>query len=66
MDTKEVRIGQQTPTRSFVLPYENTEGANAIALYESTGRKAQEWQQLLIYDMLAMNDEDLWMHTKFG
>lgn len=62
----EARIGRQTPTRSYVLPYSQTDGGAAAELYAETGREAQEWQQLLIYDMLARNEDDLWTHTKFG
>ena len=62
----EVRKGRQTPTTSVVLPYEKTLGEEAIALYESAGKKAQEWQQLLTYDIMARTDDDLWMHSKFG
>lgn len=62
----EKRIGRQTPTQSFVLPYEKTYGQDAIDLYNATGREAQEWQQLLLCDMLAVNEDDLWTHTKFG
>ncbi len=60
------KIGNQTLAQSHVLPYEKTVGAEAIKAYEKTGRKAQEWQELLIYDMMAKNEEELWMHTKFG
>lgn len=62
----EVRKGRQTPTTSVVLPYEKTLGDEAVQLYESAGKKAQEWQQLLIYDIMARTDDDLWMHSKFG
>ncbi len=62
----EARIGRQTPTTSVVLPYEETLGEEAIKLYESTGRKAMEWQQLLIYDIMALNTDKLWTHSKFG
>ena len=62
----EKRYGRQTPTQSFILPYEKTSGKEAIDLYESTGRKAQEWQILLTYDILSQNDDGLWVHTKFG
>lgn len=62
----EKRIGRQTPTQSVVLPYKETKGQDAIDLYEATGRIAQEWQQLLLYDILAINDDRLWTHTKFG
>lgn len=60
------RLGRQTPTKSVVLPYENTYGKEAIDIYEKTGRQAQDWHKLLIYDMLSYNDEGLWVHTKFG
>lgn len=60
------RIGRQTPTKSLILPYTETKGPDAVEIYEKTGRVAQEWQQLLLYDMLAVNDDGLWTHTKFG
>lgn len=60
------RRGRQTPTKSVVLPYTETRGQEAIDLYNSTGRTAQEWQELLIYDILAVNDDGLWVHTKYG
>lgn len=62
----EARIGRQTPTTSVVLPYEETLGEEAIKLYESTGRKAMEWQKLLTYDIMALNPDKLWTHSKFG
>jgi phage terminase large subunit-like protein len=62
----ELRRGRQTPTQSVVLPYSQTRGKEAVDLYNSTGRTAQEWQELLLYDILAYNDEGLWVHTKFG
>ena len=65
-ETKEVRKGRQTPTISVTLPYSETKGREAIELYNSTTRTAQEWQELLVYDILAVNDEGLWVHTKAG
>lgn len=62
----EARTGRQTPTTSVVLPYEETYGEEAVKLYESTGRKALEWQKLLIYDIMARAKENLWTHSKFG
>ena len=62
----ELRKGRQTPTQSVVLPYYETRGQEAIDLYNSSGRTAQEWQELLMSDMLAMNEEGLWVHTKYG
>lgn len=62
----EVRKGRQTPTQSIVLPYRETKGEEAVALYNSTGRSAQEWQQLLLADILSVNEDGLWIHTRFG
>lgn len=62
----ETRKGRQTPTKSIVLPYTETRGKEAIDLYNSSGRAAQEWQELLTYDMLAVNQDGQWVHTKFG
>ncbi|MEG2652722.1 MAG: terminase [Ruthenibacterium sp.] len=60
------RKGRQTPTQSVTLPYEKTRGQEAIDLYNATGRTAQEWQELLVYDIMAENDDALWVHTKYG
>lgn len=60
------RYGRQTPTSSVVLPYTETLGERAIGLYEQTGRTPQPWQEALVYDIRAINEEGLFVHTKFG
>ncbi len=62
----ELRKGRQKPVQSVILPYMITYGRESIEIYNSTGRTAQEWQELLMYDILAVNEEGLWIHTKFG
>lgn len=62
----ETRRGCQTPTQFITLPYLDSRGQEAINYYNDTGRTAQEWQELLIYDILAVNEDDLWVHTKYG
>ncbi len=62
----EIRKGRQKPTQSVVLPYNKTKGKEVIDIYNSSGRTAQEWQELLLYDILAVNKEGLWVHTKCG
>ena len=57
---------RQTPTQSLILPYFKTGGPEAIKLYEASEREAMEWQRLLTNDILAINDDGLWVHTKFG
>lgn len=63
---KEVRLGRQTPTTSYVLPYQDSLGARSIELYQQGGRSAMEWQELLIYDITAKDPDGLWTHSKFG
>ena len=64
MSTK--KLGRQTPTGSVVLPYTHSEGAQAVAMYNRSGRTAQEWQELMMEDIMAQNAEGLWVHMKFG
>lgn len=61
-----VQIGEQTPTRSKILPYDKSLGDSAIELYEKSGREAYDWQSFLTNAMLAKNDDGLWTHMKFG
>lgn len=60
------RIGSQTPTRSVVLPYTKSRGAEALELYSATGNEAYPWQAQQVYDILAVNDAGLWVHTQYG
>lgn len=46
--------------------YEKTKGAQAVKLYNLTGRKAQEWQELMLYDIMSVGEDGLWTHVKFG
>lgn len=66
METNETLVAKQNPTKSYILPYTHTDGKAAINLYNKTGQTAQEWQELLVYDMLAKNEDGLYTHTKFG
>lgn len=60
------RRGSQNPTKLIKRPYKKSRGEEAVELYNSTGRKAQRWQVLLLKHILAVNKKDLWVHTKFG
>ena len=61
-----MRIGNQHPTHSVVVPYTETRGPDAANLYKGTGREPQEWQELIVNDLLAVNEDGLWTHPKFG
>lgn len=60
------KYGSQTPTKSVVLDYKKTLGKEAIDLYKKTGRNPYPWQEKMINNLFAINDEDLWTHSKFG
>ena len=64
MDEK--RLGRQTPTVSVILPYTETLGAEVVEAYDRSTRKSIEWQQRLAYDIMAVNEEGLFVHMKFG
>lgn len=63
----EARIGNQEPTRSYILPYTQTKGPEAVKIYNRNNTKQiLEWQENLLYDIMAYDDEGLWVHQKFG
>ena len=61
-----MRIGNQHPTHSVVVPYTESRGPDAVSLYKDTGREPQEWQESIVNDLLAVNKDGLWAHPKFG
>lgn len=60
------RVGNQIPTQSVILPYTNSYGDEAVQLYNLSGNVCQEWQALMLNDIMATNKDGLWTHTKFG
>lgn len=60
------RYGRQTPTSSRVLPYTKSLGAEAAAIYNSSDRSSMPWQELMLEDIMAVSEEGLWVHMKFG
>lgn len=62
----DVRIGVQTPTKSLILPYDESKGDEAVDLYERSGRTAFDWQRFIINAILAKNSDGLWTHMNFG
>lgn len=63
---EEIRKGRQTPTVSRVLPYTESRGEEAVELYNKSGRTAQEWQEGMIEDIMAVLPDGLWVHMKFA
>ena len=64
--TRTYKTGRQTPTQAVVLPFTDSKSQSAIDLYETSGRNAQDWQKLLLTNIMAVNENGLWTHPRFG
>ena len=58
--------GSQKPTEKIALPYKKSLGGDAVKLYNTTGKEAQKWQSDLLKDLMAVNKNGQWVHTRFG
>lgn len=59
------RMGRQTPTFTNV-EYTETRGQEAIDLYAQTTQELVEWQQRQVNAIMAVDDDGLWKHMKYG
>lgn len=64
--TTKARIGNQNPTQSVILPFTNSIYQEAIDLYQKTKLTSYEWQLNLLKAIMAVDENGLWMHQKFG
>lgn len=64
--TTKARLGNQHPTQSVILPYDKSLYQEAIDYYQRTGRKCYEWQVNMLKAIMAVDDDGLWVHQKFG
>lgn len=62
----DIRLGRQTPTICIRLPYTESRGTEAVDLYNQSDRTAQDWQALMLEDIMAVNADGLWVHMKYG
>lgn len=60
MEENTKRHGRQTPGRSYVAPYSESRGEEAIRLYETSKYTLMPWQGQLIKDLLSVNSDGLW------
>lgn len=64
------RYGSQYPTACVYLSTDEdlkrSKGGKASALYSESGRDLLPWQNMLLEQMLAVNEEGLWVHADFG
>lgn len=61
-----VRLGNQNPTQSVIVPYEQSIYQEALNYYHRTKQTSYEWQQNILKDIMAIEDDGLWTHQKFG
>ena len=64
--TTKARLGNQFPTQSVILPYEKSLYQEAIDFYHKTKCKCYEWQLNMLKPIMAVEDDGLWVHQKFG
>lgn len=60
------KVGRQSPTVSVILPYTETRGQEAVDLYNVSDHDMLDWQTALMFDIMAVDDDGLWIHQKFG
>lgn len=65
---KKKRFGRVEPTMGYTLTQEDTKskGKEAVKIYNKTGRKCLEWQENILFHMMALSDDGLWLHSRFG
>jgi phage terminase large subunit-like protein len=64
--TTKARLGNQFPTQSVILPYDKTLYQEAVDFYHKTKCKCYEWQLNMLKAIMAVEDDGLWVHQKFG
>ena len=64
--TTKARLGNQFPTQSVILPYDKSLYQEAIDFYHKTKCKCYEWQLNMLKAIMAVEDDGLWAHQKFG
>lgn len=66
MAEKKKKLGNQNPTQSVILPFDKSLSDEAIEIYERTGLQSYPWQQNLLRSVMAIEEDGLWTHQKFG
>lgn len=66
MVVTKTKLGNQHPTQSVNLHYSISLAQEAIDYYQKTGLKCYPWQINLIFPIMAVDDEGIWIHQKYG
>lgn len=60
------KLGNQWPTQSVNLHFTKTLAHEAIAYYQKTGLNCYPWQGHVLMPIMAINEDKLWVHQKYG
>lgn len=60
------KIGRQTPTNSYIIPYKSTLGNESVELYNNIIRNTMKWQEIQMMDIMAVDKDGQWVHIKYG
>lgn len=66
MVVTKTKLGNQHPTQSVNLHYSISLAQEAIDYYQKTGLKCYPWQINLIFPIMSVDDEGIWIHQKYG
>ncbi|MGY4105124.1 DEAD/DEAH box helicase family protein [Ignavigranum ruoffiae] len=61
-----IKFGNQNPTVSFLIKFKKSNYQEAVDFYERTGLKVYDWQKNLLKPLMAIENDGLWTHQKFG
>lgn len=66
--TTKARLGNQHPTQSVILSNPDTETLyqEAVDIYHKTNHECYEWQLNMLKPIMAVDEDGLWIHQKFG
>lgn len=64
--TTKARLGNQHPTQSVILPYNESLYQEAIDIYHKTTNECYDWQLNMLKPIMAVDQDGLWIHQKFG
>ncbi|EGJ26752.1 terminase [Streptococcus phage Javan425] len=66
MVVTKTKLGNQHPTQSVNLHYSISLSDEAVFYYEKTGLSCYNWQKNMLSPIMAIDEDGLWVHQKYG
>ncbi|HEQ5419111.1 TPA: terminase [Streptococcus pyogenes] len=60
------KLGNQRPTQSVNLHFAKSLAHEAINYYKKTGLSCYPWQENMLIPIMAVDEDGLWVHQKYG